>query len=77
MVLDECGGAGEEGESEASGEQDGIDRVEFGGRVNKKRGRRSIRIVLGRAALQKKGDGGGGLYIEEDEQWWRAVRVCG
>ena len=76
MVLDECGGAGEEGESEASGEQDRIDRVEFGGRVNKKRGRRSIRIVLGVAAPQKKGNGGG-LYIEEDEQWWRAVRVCG
>ena len=26
VVLDECGGAGEEGESEASGEQDRIDR---------------------------------------------------
>ena len=42
-----------------SGEQHWIDGVEFGGRVNKKEGGGSIRIVLGLAAVEKKGTGGG------------------
>ena len=57
VVLDECGGAGEEGESEASGEQDRIDRQGgIRGEGNKKEGGGAIRIVLGLAALQKKRD---------------------
>ena len=48
VVLDECGGAGEEGESEASGEQDRIDRQGgIRGEGNKKEGGGAIRIVLG------------------------------